>query len=401
MTQVQRRNSKTKKNDTMSLLHDWREALRKPHVYRVGRGSLRIQNQFLIIFSIILLLPILYYTYPTILDTVCPVKQQASSCFAYYKYDDTYPLTKSTKTALGITYKISLISDLDTDSKVNDKNKWISYVKEGSLTWQPQSNKISIYWENNNDYELSSTLAMKGRGMELSELVTFNGKLLSFDDRTGLVYYIENKTAYPWIILMDGDGKKTKGFKSEWATVKDNLLYVGSMGKEWTTSDGIFNHHDPMWVKVISPRGEVQSLNWIDNYKKLRQAIGIEFPGYMIHESGEWSNVLKKWIFLPRRCSKEQYNETKDEVMSCNVLLTADDDFSNVKVTTINNSQGVRGFSSFKFLPGSDDKIIIALKSEEFQGNTKTYITAFTIDGTILMNDVKIADQKFEGIEFV
>lgn len=52
----------------------------------------------------------------------------------------------------------------------------------------------------------------------------------------------------------------------------------------------------------------------------------------MIHESGVWSDIHKSWFFLPRRCSKERYNETKDEVMSCNVLLTANEDFSDVKV---------------------------------------------------------------------
>lgn len=52
----------------------------------------------------------------------------------------------------------------------------------------------------------------------------------------------------------------------------------------------------------------------------------------MIHESGAWSNIHHKWFFLPRRCSKEQYNETKDETMSCNVLLTADEAFVNIEV---------------------------------------------------------------------
>lgn len=34
--------------------------------------------------------------------------------------------------------------------------------------------------------------------------------------------------------LADGDGEQAKPFKSEWATVKDGLLYIGSIGKEWT-----------------------------------------------------------------------------------------------------------------------------------------------------------------------
>lgn len=93
--------------------------------------------------------------------------------------------------------------------------------------------------------------------MELSELVVFNGKLLTFDDRTGLVYVIEKDNTYPWLLLMDGDGKTSKGFKSEWATVKDQVLYVGSMGKEWTTSSGDFENNNPMFVKAITVHGEV------------------------------------------------------------------------------------------------------------------------------------------------
>lgn len=51
---------------------------------------------------------------------------------------------------------------------------------------------------------------------------------------------------------------------------------------------------------------QIYHLNWIENYKKIRGALGIEWPGYMIHESGMWSKVHRKWFFLPRRCSKER-----------------------------------------------------------------------------------------------
>lgn len=53
----------------------------------------------------------------------------------------------------------------------------------------------------------------------------------------------------------------------------------------------------------------------------------------MIHESGAWSNIHHKWFFLPRRCSNEQYNETKDETMSCNILITADETFVDIQVS--------------------------------------------------------------------
>lgn len=95
--------------------------------------------------------------------------------------------------------------------------------------------------------------------MELSELVTFNGRILTFDDRTGMVYEIVGDKVVPWIILMDGDGRSAKGFKSEWASVKDEVLFVGSMGKEWTTANGDFESYDPMYVKAVSVNGEVKA----------------------------------------------------------------------------------------------------------------------------------------------
>ena len=61
------------------------------------------------------------------------------------------------------------------------------------------------------------------------------------------------------------------------------------------------------------------------------------------------------------------------------------------------------GFSSFKFVPNTHDKLIVALKSEENQGKTSSYIMAFDIDGTILLPETKIdgGDYKYEGIEFI
>ena len=43
-----------------------------------------------------------------------------------------------------------------------------------------------------------------------------------------------------------------KAFKSEWSTVKGEDLWVGGLGKEWTTQDGeVLNTH-PMFVKKIN-----------------------------------------------------------------------------------------------------------------------------------------------------
>jgi soluble calcium-activated nucleotidase 1 len=69
--------------------------------------------------------------------------------------------------------------------------------------------------------------------MELSELVVFNGRLYSCDDRTCIIYeiLIDERIAVPWVILPDGNGKDSgKGFKAEWMTVKNKKLYVGGLG---------------------------------------------------------------------------------------------------------------------------------------------------------------------------
>lgn len=123
--------------------------------------------------------------------------------------------------------------------------------------------------------------------------------------------------------------------------------------------------------------------------------------GYMIHESGVWSQIHNRWIFLPRRGSKLKYDEVSDERRAINLLLYADDDFKKIEVLKVGPYNPTHGFSSFKFIPGTKDSIIVALKSEEDEGKIHSYIIAFNLNGDILLEETKIADHKLEGIEFV
>lgn len=122
----------------------------------------------------------------------------------------------------------------------------------------------------------------------------------------------------------------------------------------------------------------------------------------MLHESVVWSPERNRWYFLPRRCSVEKYNETLDETKGCNYLISADELFVDIKVVTIGELRPTRGYSSFRFIPGTGDSIIIALKTEELSGTTATYVTIFDINGKIYLDDLKIPTQfKYEGLEFV
>ncbi|XP_066139846.1 apyrase [Euwallacea fornicatus] len=378
---------------------DWRKALRAQPAFRIVNKTMRGQTQFITIIGLTgLCVLIILYMYPK----RGGISLKSSFTDNLRQYNRTYPLSRPIKTSSLYTFKIGIITDLDQKSKnIEDKSMWNAYFKTGFLSYNPISHNVMITWDRSDPKILKNSYSLKDRGMELSELVVFDGRLLTFDDRTGIVFEILNEEKMvPWVLLVDGDGRSEKGFKSEWATVKNEILYVGSMGKEWTTDAGEFQSHDPQYVKTVTVKGEVSHLNWVKEFNRLRESIGIHWPGYMIHESGVWSEVHRKWFFLPRRCSKEQYNDSLDEKRGCNVLLSADNNMYDVSVVELKNIN-TRGFSSFKFVPTTEDQIIVALKTEEVEGKTASYITAFTIKGEILLQDMFVSDLKYEGVEFI
>lgn len=211
--------------------------------------------------------------------------------------------------------------------------------------------------------------------------------------------------------------------------VKDKHLWIGGLGKEWTTTEGEFVNNNPEWVKEVGFKGDVQHENWVPHYHSMKSAAGIEPPGedfclvstkiasfsfsqlnryllcisagYLIHESAAWSDTLQRWFFLPRRASKERYEETADERRGTNLVLSCSPDFKDIIVSRVGPLNPTHGFSSFKFVPNTDDQIILALKSEEDAGKIATYIMAFTLDGRILLPETKIGDVKYEGLEFI
>jgi soluble calcium-activated nucleotidase 1 len=172
-----------------------------------------------------------------------------------------------------------------------------------------------------------------------------------------------------------------KGFKAEWMTVKsmwlggavcvrllvDEHLYVGGLGKEWTTTEGEFVNHNPMYVKRIDRLGHIEHLHWIDVYKRVRAAAGIEYPGYMIHEAVRWSGVCActrahpltctdrthRWLFLPRRASQSTYSEADDEHRGTNYAISVSEDLHDCKVSRVTPLTNTRGFSAFQFVPGA------------------------------------------------
>ncbi|KAL7669058.1 hypothetical protein ACOME3_009727 [Neoechinorhynchus agilis] len=185
-------------------------------------------------------------------------------------------------------------------------------------------------------------------------------------------------------------------------TVKDGKLYIGGLGKEWTTGNGEYVNDNPMFVKTIDHQGIVEHLNWKEKYGKIRAKLGFQYPGYMVFEAVGFSDLKQKWYFLPRRTSSERYDELADRQRGSNLMIEADLNFKNIRSIAIGSHDPARGFSSFKFIPETNDNLIIALRTEEIDDtHMKTYYTLFNVHGELLVPETVLSNSiKYEGIEF-
>jgi len=317
------------------------------------------------------------------------------------------------------TFRFAAITDLDQLSKIEGgKLAFKSILAPGTITYDTSSNKYSL------KMDAERTLTTKhneaGRGGEFSELTVFDNRLLTFDDRTGEIFEIMNTKdgsdsfVAPRYVVTEGEGDTDKGMKWEWSTVKDGLLYIGSMGKEYTKPDGSIANVNNLWVTIMNSHGEFHRIDWTPQFTFVRNTLGCQSPGYLIHEAIRWSPHMRKWVFMPRRVSKEAYDDVKDEKRGSNKVVIVDENFTNAKVVTVGMSEkspGLHGFSSFAFVPGTNDRHALALRSveEDCAGDDlnvckqRSYIVVFDVmTGEVLLDEVKIpSDMKFEGVEFV
>lgn len=259
------------------------------------------------------------------------------------------------------SHKFAIVADLDQNSRHPDKFSWISYYREGTLDLQVNGS-YAVDWTA--QHTLESRIAYKNRSMELSELVQFGHVLLGFCDITGLVFKLtvteKDANVFLRYAIADGNGHATKPFKSEWATIKDGLLWVGSTGKEWNdwdpkTGKEVIKHRNTQWVKTIEESGRITNYDWSAVYTALRTATNTTFPGYLWNEAVLWDPRLGRWLFLPRRASSEMpYRSDTDMHLGTNILMSTSEDFSDIVVHTIGPFEPEWGFSSLRKIPGTD-----------------------------------------------
>lgn len=459
------------------------------------------------------------------------------------------PSTYNSPTWATGPWLLGLITDLDREScRERDAatgrtsptacaraNVWVSILKRGILhvvakrarlranqhtdpSLQPH-NKTAVEWIDETTLESVRPLDSvqrsmsehNNRGMELSELAWFHGRLLAPDDRTGAVVEISSPhgtlssaaTARLGLdssshvppsvaqraaaVLRGRDGQHA--FKAEWMVIKDDTLVIGGHGRPYTDAAGHAISDDPLWVNQLSLNKQHQNhpeankgtsrafvlsavlgnvdetppflrfmdqQNWADRYKALERAAGVVVDrddvdnnnnnsgssGFLMHEAVLWSHSRRQWIFLPRRRSVLPFDARTVATMGWNGVLVADEHFTTVqlkRVPGLADPSGLRGFSAAMFLPGSDERVVVALRTIEVEGDaalvdaqlgaaaaaanggdggsnrvtglnekggrekwarvTKTFLSAFNIDtGEMVMNEDLVGDQKFEGL---
>uniref|UniRef100_A0A0N4ZHE3 Apyrase n=1 Tax=Parastrongyloides trichosuri TaxID=131310 RepID=A0A0N4ZHE3_PARTI len=297
-----------------------------------------------------------------------------------------------------------IISDQDRDAKVtssDNKTVYASTVEMGILRINSDFSKAKVLMSEKMQ-NLTTKLNYDGRGAEFSDLKWFDGNLMTVDDKTGVIYKLKGKKLVAQAIMDDGkDGERL--YKGEWLTVKDQKMYVGGYGKEFTSGNGTtITNEDPFYIKVYDRKMGKTTVNWKNNFIAVRASIGIVFPAYIVNEAVQWSDIHQKWFFLPRKVSKNPYTDEDAEKAGSNIMIMADENFKTFKRVDVGNKKADQGFSAFQFVPGTKDQLIIALKSKEVENEeVSSYIMVFNINGKVLYGPRQIPGSfKMEGIEF-
>jgi soluble calcium-activated nucleotidase 1 len=303
-------------------------------------------------------------------------------------------------------YHFGVVADLDLLSRDPQEFIWRSYLKKGRLVRVSQRAERELFTISfDEELVLSSSTATRNRSMELSEMVRYNRNLIAFCDYSGIAYKIDpvtGNTFQRWAIA-DGNGDEAKPFKGEWATVKDDQVWLGSIGFEWYGSKGEILHRNAEWVKIVDGGGTVRNLNWHPVYQAVRSITNTTLPGYLWHEAVEWEPVQKIWVMLPRFASNtSRYMPGKEHEDTSNLLIVANEGFTNIRVTRLAHHDQRYGFTSVKRLPGSQH-LFMVLRVHEDGNNHHTQAAVLDLDGNFYTDPpyIEVGSRKFEGLAFL
>lgn len=309
------------------------------------------------------------------------------------------------------SFVVGMVADDDSESKVGSSGLFRSYLE----TFQVKRSGDGYSAEVLNKVELVTDLHDDtNRGGELSTLNKFNGKLLAGDDRTGALFEVNPEASEakdrltPVCYIPDANGYPKKGFKCEWACIKDGKLYVGSHGRPEGTPGKKKNRM--MWVKVVDTDWKVKNVDWTKNYAALARSVGLTkkqgtaggLYGYLTHEGALWSDIHQRWFFVPRKIAyHSKYDFGQDPADHAAILMSCTDKFTDIRIVPYKVEDKVgHGCSDLAFVEGSGDTEIICTRTIETPELTRTWLCIFDITGKMLLDELPLQEGiKYEGVE--
>lgn len=279
--------------------------------------------------------------------------------------------------------------------------------------------------------EVHSYLHSAGKGLHLSELIAFCGHIYGSDRNSGILYEVSTLSKpsllTPRQVLTNDASSTPAALTINWAAVKSGMLFLGGSGAADTSQ----------WVATVDPSGRTRYLNWEQEFSALQSAAWLNTHYQTVaHEAIIWSDVLNMWIVLPRVEERldavpefrsggdhphlKLSNSGTLELNNYQILI-ADSDFLNMQRVRLesllialpsNISHDIAelraGFTSLKFLPSSQDKILVALLTVEHPrkcsdaSSAASFLVILSLSGEILSPPALIpAPHRFEGLEFL
>ena len=209
------------------------------------------------------------------------------------------------------------------------------------------------------------------RGAELSAITKFlyndQETLITAGDRSGIMHTIDNQFDLTPIYKLyqdqtysdhrlkylkqnDLDYKQlhNRGYKIEWMTVQNNeYLYIGAPGLEQYDFKTRKISAGSTWIGKLDRNGNMETMDWMENYNKIRMSCGCLFPGWMYIECLIWSNYHQKWFILPRFIAINAPFDKTHGNYGGNILIIASEDFNDIKIVNLEFEKPVDNDSEY------------------------------------------------------
>jgi len=205
--------------------------------------------------------------------------------------------------------------------------------------------------------------------------------------------------------------------------VRGDKLWIGSTGTLGKNESSIVSR-DEQFVKIIDSSGLVATTDFFHQFDEiskvfevnLREGKRIFLPsglnlinansililGEIEHEAAEWDHFKQKWLFTPRRVTKQKKDAATWNSISTNRAVFVDDNSRDLEILELGDLNKNFGFVGLRYIPGTNNQLVLALKTGlDKQGNQLSTLVVYNQAGMVVMPEITVAEGIYSGVEFL